>query len=200
MLASGGVARDYLLLARDSIDEARNHGPGDKSGSHRVSVEDVNSAAGKIAPTKLDDLRKDTPDEAEAIEDRVIDLTNFCRDRKSGYFLVDTRNRDLMRDMNALQHLRFAHLLYRNETIPDRQSERFNFYLLDLAQLSAQRATEGVDFEGWAKRSKRRARNIVYTVDWVSQKRATAAKSINKEETVKEADHSDPSAPTLFEW
>ena len=197
MLASGGVARDYLLLARGSIEEAREHGPGKKSGSHRVSVEDVNSAAGKIAPTKLDDLRKDTPDEAEAIQDRVIDLTNFCRDRKSGYFLVDTRDRVLMRDLNALQHLRFAHLLFQSETIPDRQSERFNVYLLDLAQLSYQRATEGVDFEGWADREKRRARKLVYGVDWSSQRRATPTKGFNKEETAKEA-NPDPSAPTLF--
>jgi hypothetical protein len=197
MLASGGVARDYLLLARGSIEEAREHGPGKKSGSHRVSVEDVNSAAGKIAPTKLDDLRKDTPDEAEAIQDRVIDLTNFCRDRKSGYFLVDTRDRILMRDLNALQHLRFAHLLFQSETIPDRQSERFNVYLLDLAQLSYQRATEGVDFEGWADREKRRARKLVYGADWSSQRRVTPAKGSNKEETVEEADP-DPSAPTLF--
>jgi hypothetical protein len=197
MLASGGVARDYLLLARGSIEEAREHGPGKKSGSHRVSVEDVNSAAGKIAPTKLDDLRKDTPDAARAIEDRVIDLTNFCRDRKSGYFLVDTRDRVLMQDMNALQHLRFAHLLFQSETIPDRQSERFNVYLLDLAQLSYQRATEGVDFEGWADREKRRARKLVYGADWVSQRRPTPIKEVDKEEAVKEA-NPDPSAPTLF--
>jgi hypothetical protein len=95
MLGSGGVARDYLLLAHDSIEVARDHGPRKKSGSERVSVEDVNSAAGKIAPSKLDDLRKDEPDQAEAIQDRVIDITNFCRDRKSGFFLVSIRDRDL---------------------------------------------------------------------------------------------------------
>lgn len=202
MLASGGVARDYLLLARGSIEEAREHGPGKKSGSHRVSVEDVNSAAGKIAPTKLDDLRKDTPDEAEAIQSRVIDLTNFCRDRKSGFFLVDIGDRDLMRDMNALQHLRFAHLLFQSETIPDRQSERFNVYLLDLAQLSYQRATEGVDFEGWVQREKRRARKLVYGVDWALQPNPSPPKKTGKDgltqEPAKEEATVQPE-PTLFD-
>lgn len=169
MLASGGVARDYLMLARGAIEEARSRGPGTKSGSNRIIVEDVNSAAAKIAPTKLDDLRQDTPDEAEAIQDRVIDLTNFCRDRRSGYFLVDTRDRALMQDINALQHLRFAHLLFQSETIPDRQSQRFNVYLLDLAQLAYQRATQLVDFEGWVQREKRRNRKLVYNDDWARQ-------------------------------
>jgi len=185
MLASGGVARDYLLLARGSIEEAREHGPGRKTGSDRVSVEDVNSAAGKIAPTKLDDLREDTPDEAEAIQDRVIDLTNFCRDRKSGYFLVDIRDRGIMRDMNALQHLRFAHLLFQSETIPDRQSQRFNVYLLDLAQLAYQRATEGVDFEDWVDREKRRARKLVYNSEWNPHQRPTSRAMPDSEASAK---------------
>ena len=196
MLASGGVARDYLLLARGAIEEAREHGPGTKSGSNRVIVEDVNSAAGKIAPTKLNDLRQDTPDRAEAIEDRVIDLTNFCRDRRFGYFLVDTRDRALMQDMNALQHLRFAHLLFQSETIPDRQSQRFNVYLLDLAQLAYQRAIQGVDFEGWVHRERRRNRKLVYSVDWVSQQRP-AKQDQPRNNRLTSGDNQGP--PTLFD-
>lgn len=196
MLASGGVARDYLLLAHDSIEVARDHGPGKKSGSDRVSVEDVNSAAGKIAPSKLDDLQKDAPDAAEAIQSRVIDLTNFCRDRKSGFFLIDIGNRDLMRDMNALQNLRFAHLLFRSETIPDRQSERFNVYLLDLAQLSYQRAMEGVNFD-WADRENRRARKLVYSPSWNSSRanRSGSAESNDRTNLAQKVDVT----PSMFD-
>ena len=50
MLASGGVVRDYLRLARSSIEQARNRGPSPKTGFNRVHVEDVNAAAGQIAP------------------------------------------------------------------------------------------------------------------------------------------------------
>jgi hypothetical protein len=70
-----------------------------------------------------------------------------------------------MHDMNVLQNLRFAHLLFRSETIPDRQSDQFNVYLLDLAQLSYQRAMEGVSLD-WAKRENRRARKLVYSDSW----------------------------------
>ena len=187
MLASGGVARDYLLLAHDSIEVARDHGPGRKSGSNRVSVEDVNSAAGKIAPSKLDDLRKDAPEEADAIQDRVIDLTNFCRDRKSGFFLINIREQGLMRDMNVLQNLRFAHLLFRSETIPDRQSDQFNVYLLDLAQLSYQRAMEGVKFN-WTKRENRRVRKLVYYPSWNSPEAKPQKPGSNSQKSVKSKD------------
>lgn len=168
MLASGGVVRDYLALARGAVEEARERGPGTKSGSHRVTVEDVNAAAGKIAPSKFEDLREDAPEEADALRARVIDLTNFCRDRKSAYFLVDGQDRSLKGDLDALQHLRFAHLLVQSETIPDRQSQRFNVYLLDIAQLSDQRATQGVDFDGWQERERRRNRRLVYSPDWAA--------------------------------
>lgn len=168
VLASGGVPRDYLRLVRISIETAQNRPISTKAGSHRITVEDVNAAAGKIAPSKLEDLGKDSPDEADALHARVIDLTNFCRDRKSGFFLVDIADRSAMRDMDALQHLRLAHLLFQNETIPERQSQRFNVYLLDIAQLSYQRATQGVDFDGWKNRTRRRNRRLVYSSTWAA--------------------------------
>lgn len=183
-LAAGGVPRDYLLLAREAIEEARERGITTKSGSNRVGVEDVNAAAGKIAPSKLEDLKRDTPSEADALESRVIDLTNFCRDRKSAYFLIDSQDHRLMDELSTLQHLRFAHLLYQSETIPDRSSQRFNVYLLDIAQLSYQRATQGVDIDGWRTREKRRNRKLVYTNDW-------AAPTLRKKPTTS-AEFSEP--------
>ncbi|MCQ4084427.1 hypothetical protein NGB36_28565 [Streptomyces sp. RB6PN25] len=87
VLAAGGVARDYLRLASGSITEARNRGVSDKTGSHRVIVEDVNKAAGLISPTKFDDLRKDEPAEAQQLERLVRKLTEFCREKKPPTFL-----------------------------------------------------------------------------------------------------------------
>lgn len=168
MLASGGVARDYLRLAGESIKQAQHRGPSTKPATNRVTVEDANAAAGQIAPSKFDDLQKDSPNEADALTERVIDLTEFCRNRRSAYFLVDSQDRVLNEQMKALQHFRFAHLLAQSETIPDAKSQRFNVYLLDAAQLSAQRATQGVDFEGWKQREKRRNRKLVYSSSWES--------------------------------
>jgi hypothetical protein len=166
MLASGGVARDYLRLTAGAIEQARNRGPTTKSGTARVIVEDVNEAAGTIAPSKLDDLRKDAPDLAAALRALVVDLTEFCRQSQCAYFLVDAQDRELSDSMEALQHLRYAYLLDESETVPDRASQRFNVWLLDIAELSAQRATQQMDFDGWQKREKRRNRRLIFQRDW----------------------------------
>jgi hypothetical protein len=166
MLASGGVARDYLRLTSGAIDQARNRGPSRKTGTNRIIVEDINAAAGTIASSKLDDLRVDAPEEAAGLQSLVVDLTEFCRRSKRAYFLVDSADSELSRAMEALQHHRFAYLLAPSETIPDAESQRFNVWLLDIAQLSAQRATQGMDFDKWRSREVRRNRNLVYRRNW----------------------------------
>ncbi len=176
VLAAGGVARDYLRLASGSIAEARNRGPSDKSGSHRVIVEDVNKAAGLISPSKFDDLEKDEPDEAHELEKLVRQITEFCREKKSAYFLVATDEAKLSDQINKLQHLRFTHLLFESETVPDKRSQRFNVWLLDVAELSAQRATQGMDFLKWEERANRRNRRLIF-----SESNALAASADNDE-------------------
>jgi len=163
VLAAGGVARDYLRLASGAVAEARNRGVTTKPGSHRVIVEDVNKAAGGLSPTKFTDLREDEPDEAAELERLVRQLTEFCRTTKAAYFLVAADDTALSTQVNKLQHLRFAHLLAESETIPNRGSQRFNVWLLDVAELSAQRATQGMDFLGWESREKRRNRKLIFS-------------------------------------
>ncbi|MFG3316080.1 hypothetical protein ACGF0C_29340 [Streptomyces albidoflavus] len=163
VLAAGGVARDYLRLTWGSITEARNRGVSDKAGSHRVIVEDVNKAAGLISPSKFEDLRKDEPNEAIELGKLVRQITEFCREKKSAYFLVATDEAALSEQINKLQHLRFTHLLVESETIPDKGSQRFNVWLLDVAELSAQRATTGMDFLRWEKRENRRNRRLIFS-------------------------------------
>ena len=58
--------------------------------------------------------------------------------------------------------MRFVHAIDDNETLPDPQSSRYNVYVLDVSQLAAQRAWQ-VDFSGWTKREKRRARKLVFS-------------------------------------
>lgn len=160
-LACGCVARDYLTLAGAAINEARNRTPSEKSGMHRITVEDVNKAAGVLAPAKLDDMEHDAPERAAQSRALIVELTEFCRASKCAYFLVDAADRDLVDALEALRHLRFVHLLERSETVPNR-SGRYDVWLLDLSQLSAQRATQMMDFEGWLQREKRRKRSLIF--------------------------------------
>lgn len=162
VLAAGGVARDYLRITSGAILEARNRGVSEKSGSHRVNVEDVNKGAGTLAPSKRKDLQRDEPAEADELVSLVQSITEFCRAKKSAYFLVAADDVELSRQVDKLQHLRFTHLLNESETIPDQGSRRFNVWLLDVAELSAQRATVGMDFLGWENRSKRRNRGLIF--------------------------------------
>jgi ABC-type cobalamin/Fe3+-siderophores transport system ATPase subunit len=163
VLASGGVPRDYLRLTGEAIKHARNRGMSAKSGSGKVMAEDVNSAAGQTAEAKLDDLREDAPTDAAVLVALLEDLAEFCRHHKAAYFLVDGRDADLAAKIEQLQDLRFVHLLFDGETVPDFGSRRHRVLLLDVAYLSVRRALQ-VDFEGWTDRSKRRRRQLVYSV------------------------------------
>lgn len=141
-----------------------------------------------MASSKFDDLRKDEPGESNSLATLVQDLTEFCRQTKCAYFLIAADEVDLASQVNKLQHLRFTHLVEESETIRDRGSQRFNVWLLDVAELSAQRATVGMDFLGWEDRSKRRNRKLVYT--------AGAGKAIRTSTPAEEANCID--SPTLF--
>jgi energy-coupling factor transporter ATP-binding protein EcfA2 len=176
VLASGGVARDYLRLTSQAVNHARNRGPSAKVGSGKVMAEDVNQAAGATAPAKLADLQEDAPAEAAALQELLVDLTEFCRRQKAAYFLIDSQDADLSARINQLQDLRFAHLLVESETLPDEGSRRYKVLLLDISQLSAQRALE-VDFDGWSDRSKRRRRRLVYSQDAGFKLRTAPAKA-----------------------
>ena len=169
-LASGCVARDYLEIAAEAIEQARNRPETKKSGFERVTVEDVNAAARTLAPSKMKDLEADAPTEAAELRVLVSDLTAFCQAQDSAYFLVSASDQLLSRQMDALQHLRFAHLIDEDETIPDPGSGKFDVWLLDLSQLSATRGNRAMDFEGWQKREKRRRRALVFTRNAESQR------------------------------
>lgn len=180
VLASGGVPRDYLRLAGEAIKHARNRGVSEKAGSERVMAEDVNSAAGQTAEAKLADLREDAPLEAADLTELLEDLSEFCRHNKVGYFLVDSRDGSLVSKIDQLQDLRFVHLLYDGETLPNAGSRRHRVFLLDVAYLSFKRARQ-VDFEGWMDRSKRRRPLLVYTEG------AGAARVAEKKEPLSES-------------
>lgn len=160
VLASGGVPRDYIGLISESIAVAKNRGPSKKPGTERVIAEDVNEAAGRSVETKFNDLDVDAGTDALALRDLVVEVTNHCRRTESACFLVDYREDELVRQLNRLQNMRFVHSLDMNESLPDQQSSRYNVFLLDVSQLAAQRAWQ-VDFMGWQKRERRRARKLV---------------------------------------
>lgn len=162
-LASGCIARDYLTIVGNAITNARNRPESTKSGSHRVTVEDVNRAAGVLAPSKLDDMQKDSPEAAASSRAIINELTAFCRRTKRAYFLVEVGDAELSERMESLRHLRFVHLLERSESVKSDSIARYDVWLLDVSQLAAHRATQQMDFIGWSDREKRRSAALIFS-------------------------------------
>lgn len=176
-LASGCIARDYLTIAGAAIEEARTRPPTVKSGMHRVTIEDVNRAAGVLAPAKLDDMQQDAPEQAAESRLLINQLTAFCLKTRRAYFQVDSGDRQLVDQLEALRHLRFVHLLARSEADKYSTAKRYDAWLLDVSQLAAQRATQQMDFNGWENREKRRSARLVFN-------RPNSSEAVSLEEIV----------------
>jgi len=164
VLASGGVPRDYIGILSESIAVARNRGPSDKAGSHRIIAEDVNTGASRTVEAKYADLNEHAGAKAGELRGMVIRLAEHCRNSGSACFLVDVQDVALSSSADILQNMRFAHTIALSESLPDSKSSRFNVFLFDVSQLAAQRALQ-VDFMGWVKREKRRSRKLVFRDD-----------------------------------
>ncbi len=87
VLASGGVARDFLTIFRKAIDVARERGRTYRG--DRVNAEDVNVAAGEHDPSKRDELRRDTSEERQALENALRTIGDFCVNNRVNCFLVE---------------------------------------------------------------------------------------------------------------
>lgn len=177
VLAAGGVPRDYIGLASDSISVAKNRGVSAKSGSQRVIAEDVNEAAGRTVALKFADLDEDARDKSDELRELIIKITAHCRLTGCAWFLADTLDQGLVKQLGRLQNMRFVHLIDSNESLPDQQSSRYLVYILDVSQLAAQRAAQ-VDFMGWTKREKRRARKLVFSEATMTAEIIESARSI----------------------
>lgn len=93
VLASGGVARDFLGLFRRAISEARERLNKDKK-HHRgpnIAAEDVNLAAGAYGETKREEFQRDTEENTMLLETAFEKIRLFCMEViKKNIFLVDT--------------------------------------------------------------------------------------------------------------
>jgi len=111
VLASGGVARDFLSIFRRSVDVARERGGGHRG--DRVGVEDVNVAAGEYDSAKREDFRRDTLDDSSPLEDEFRKVRQFCLERNNtNCFLLDKEQHgravDLIRELVDLKLVHLA--------------------------------------------------------------------------------------------
>ena len=138
VLASGGVARDFLTIFRRSVDIARERGVTHRG--PRINAEDVNVAAGEHDTSKRDELKRDTLGEREALEAALLAIQQFCIDNKMNCFLVE-RDKDSPETqlIGELVDLRFLHVVAARITVRRRPGKLYAAYMLDISQYTGER-------------------------------------------------------------
>jgi hypothetical protein len=145
VLASGGVARDFLSIFRRSIDTAR-----ERHGGHRgesIGVEDVNVAAGEHDTTKREEFKRDTSGDDQELDMEFNNIRNFCLDQvKANCFLFpQDACHEHMVLIRELVDLRLLHLARSRVTVKKGRTGRvYEAYMLDVSQYAGARKHRGL--------------------------------------------------------
>lgn len=139
VLASGGVARDFLGLLRRSILIARERG--DTARGEKVGVEDINASAGDYDASKREELTRDTLDERQALEGEFSAIGRFVNDvSRANVFLIDKGlPESVIEPIEELVDLRLVHRVRSRVTVRDRPGKTYEAFMLDVSQYTASR-------------------------------------------------------------
>jgi hypothetical protein len=156
IIASGGVARDFLTLFRRSIEIARERwAAGDRARGSKIGAEDVNKAAGENDTYKKEEFHEDAEsDEQEQLLSALDRIVDFCVEKnKSNCFLVE---KDMpsaqVENIAELVDLKFVHHCSSRVTVRNKKGRIYDAYMLDISQYTGERARKNfeiIDF--WAK-------------------------------------------------
>jgi hypothetical protein len=161
VLASGGVARDFLGILRRSIDTARQRGDQDRR--PKIGTEDINVASGNYDTTKRDEVKRDTyDDEVNSLGWVFSQIKSFCEDVNSNCFLVPQDSRGPEVDaINELVDLKLLHRIRSRVTVntATQRGVVFEAYMLDLSQYAGARKRRGLEIiEFWREGADNRLR------------------------------------------
>ena len=172
VLASGGVARDYLSLARTALRNSTERPSYQYRLKNRITAEDVAQAARDLYEQKQEELKHDAGDEAEALRSRLSEIVKFCVETNgTNVFLVETtklQEEAWGKEVQALTDLRLIHRVDTlstkrgGETYPGR---RFAAFTLDLSTWTSTRAERIRPINFWEQggRQKIREPKFIYT-------------------------------------
>ena len=154
VLASGGVARDFLTLFRRAVELARERVLNkDLSRGDRVGAEDVNKAAGAYYDHKTDELKRDTGDaDRDELLGEIDKIRKFCIDQTgSNCILIEKDlNNSLSNYINELVDLKFLHHARSRVTVRNREGRLYDAFMLDLSFYTGERKRRELDMiEFW---------------------------------------------------
>lgn len=152
VLASGGVARDFLTIFNRSVQVARERlVAGKLARGEKVGSEDVNVAAGQQGVFKEEDFNRDTgtTEDRDRLMSQFHDILEFCTQMtKANCILIEkdiTSFQGAVNAINELVDLKFLHRAKFRVTVRDRVGRLYDAYMLDLSQYTGERARR--DFE-----------------------------------------------------
>lgn len=165
VLASGGVARDFLTIFRRAIDVARERG--ETYRGTRINAEDVNVAAGEHDTAKRDELKRDTLEERAQLEKALRVIQDFCIENSVNCFLVE-RDRDSHGQelLGELVDLRFVHVVESRTTAREVPGKLFTAYMLDISQYTGERRRRELEMISfWRREELDKIRRSKYVLD-----------------------------------
>jgi hypothetical protein len=165
VLASGGVARDFLTIFRKAIDVARERG--ETYRGQRINAEDVNVAAGEHDSAKRDELKRDTLEERGQLERALRVIQDFCLGNKVNCFLVERDSESEGHDLlGELVDLRFVHVVQSRTTARDAPGKLFAGYMLDISQYTGERRRRELEMISfWKREELDKIRRTKYVLD-----------------------------------
>jgi len=182
VLASGGVARDFLTIFKRSVDVARERlQSGGTSRGPMIGAEDVNNAAGEHDASKREELKRDTADERDKVESAFAGVRDFCLDKKANCVLIE---RDLQtpgtRLIGELVDLRLLHLVASRLTVSGKPGKLYSGFMLDVSQYTGERKRRELEIiRFWEKMDRLRRAGLIYDPEAnVSQAVATAGGTV----------------------
>jgi hypothetical protein len=159
VLASGGVARDFLTIFRRSIDVSRERlqSRGELNRGTKIGAEDVNLAAGEYDKFKREEFERDTQSaDRDKLLGTLSTITTFCLQSSNSncFLLLKDRGDDFTYDIHELVDLKFLHQVRSRVTVRDEQGKLYEAYMLDLSQYTGERKRRSLDMvEFWKPES-----------------------------------------------
>ena len=149
VLASGGVARDFLTIFRRGIEvaSARIASAGPSAGA-KIIAEDINIAAGEHDSNKREEFNRDTtPEDQQDLTDFLNDISDFClKQNDANCILVDKEIKGKEeRLVGELVDLKFLHHVKSRVTVRGQSRKIYDAYMLDVSQYTGQRKRQNFE-------------------------------------------------------
>ncbi len=176
VLASGGVARDFLSIANTAIGVARERGKTYRG--VEVNVEDVNQACGEHEGTKRDELSDAVGGDDTALLEQFERIRGFCINAQANCFLIEKDLRvEAYEQVQQLVDLRLLHLVKSRVTVRERPGKLYEAYLLDLSQYTGSRkmrAMKILEFWKTGRQDELRRARLIYDLGDDTRRRSKA--------------------------